>query len=595
MTSTQLILRLVRAVLLPIALLSERLGSRFYVALGVVVIAVSIYGIVGGYTGGMKHQAYDLIMKSRFRTPAPDADIVLVDIDEASLAAMAPEFGRWPWPRSVIAELTEGVARQNPLAIVYDITFSDLDVDHPDADRYFRDVAARHRNTYFAMIRLNAANDRLSELKLAALTGAERRNPDAADDATIAMVVPYFFNVLNDRRLGTNNLYADDDGIARSYHVHRDSYGWRVYSLPANVAAARGAELPERSDVLLNWRGQRLSYPASSFYDVYQSFQRKKSDRPANEFTGKIVVIGSTAPSLFDMKPTPIARDHPGVDILMTAIDNLKNGDYLTELPHGFYLLITVMAVALLTFALVYNVDTVWLTTLFTTMQTGFLAVSYLFLNFTTWFVDLTAPFTAVLAYFFVARLYLRLLTGRRNGNSLYSTALDPGRDCRVLLLACRFRTSEQRRANGVLQREVGRTRYGVSAPRIFGAPLLSSLYRDTILFYWLVPPEQSCAALQDLLQMLDRSVGTLRGRGLESSTQFGLHAVRFAIDAEGNWRAAGKTAFIATLDLVQRPLRGTLTHTDAFSSVCDECVDIVIPATLARAGLHGDRVLSPS
>src|SRR5207237_990151 len=113
----------------------------------------------------------------------------------------------------------------------------------------------------------------------------------------------------------------------------------------------------------------------------------------------------------------------------------------------------------------------------------------------------------------------------------LYSAVLDPGRDCRVLLLACRFRAGPagaQRRANGVLQRQAGRTRYGASAPVLFSAPLASTLYRDTILFYWVVPPEQACAALRDLLQMLDRSVAALRRHRLEASTQFALHTARF-------------------------------------------------------------------
>jgi adenylate cyclase len=598
MQATQYLLRLARVVLLPMGVLSERLGSRFYVGLAVVIIAVSVYGIVGGHTGGMKHQAYDLIMKNRFRTPAVDPDIVLIDVDEASLAAMAPEFGRWPWPRSVIAELTEGVARQNPAAIVYDITFSDLDVDHPDADRYFRDVVARHANTYFAMIRLNPANDSLSELKLARLPGAEPRGPDASAQATIAMVVPYFLNVLNDSRLGTNNLYADDDGIARSYHVHRDGYGWRVYSLPASVVRALGGELPERTDVLLNWRGQRLSYAAVPFHSIYRSVLRQKSERPADEFKGKIVVIGSTAPALFDLKPTPIAREHPGVDIMMTAIDNLKNGDYLTELPAGSYLLVTVIAVTLLTVAFVYNVDPARLTALFTAMQTGFLAVTYLFLNFTTWFVDLSAPFTAVLAYFFVVRLYNRVLVGRRNGHPLYSTALDPGRDCQVLLLSCRFVAADgksRRRTNGVLQQQAGRTRFGASAPRLFSsAPLMNGIYRDTILFYWLVPPVQTCAALRDLLDMLDRSFAALRRGGLESGAQLALHAVRLTIDAEGKWRSAGKTAFTTVLELVQQPMRGSLTRTEAFADVCADCTDVSIPSLLARAGLHSGGASAP-
>lgn len=591
MRVSSLSVRLVRAILLPVALLSERLGNRFYIGLAVVIVAVALYSIGGDHTGGMKHQAYDLIMKSRFRAPPADPDIVLIDIDEATLAAMAPEYGRWPWPRSVMAEITEGLTRQQPAAIVFDVTFSDLDTDHLDADRYFRDVIKRTSQTFFAMIRLNPINDEKSELKMSQLPGVVAVAEDAPADATVAVVLPYFWDVLDDRRLGTNNLYTDDDGIARRYHVYRDTDGWRIYSLPANVVAALGGEPPERSDILLNWRGKPLAYRTLPFHELYASLLKQQGGRPAGEFTGKIIVIGSTAPSLFDLKPTPVAQNHPGVEILMTAIDNLKNGDYLTELPQGFYMLVTVIALVALAIAFVYNVDPLWLTTLFTLMQTAFLVITYLFLNYTTWFVDLTAPFTAVLAFFFVARLYHRTLLLRRNGHPLYSRALDPGQECQALLLCSRYTAIDrkvQRRINRVLQRHTGLTRYGAAAPRLFSAaPLINSIYTDTVLFYWLVPPERTCAALRDLLAMLDHSVTALRKHHLHTGVYLVLHGVRFRIDPEGEWRDAGKTAFIEALTLTQHPMRGTLTRTEAFAEVCELCPDVQVPPVLAQSGLH--------
>lgn len=597
MFASFLLLRSARLVLRPIALLSEWLGNRFYLWLAAAVIALSLYVIGAGLTGEMEHQAYDFIMKSRFRAPPADPDIVLVDIDEASLAAMAPEYGRWPWPRSVMAELTEGLARQKPAAIVLDITFSDLDIGRADADRYFRDVAATHPNTYFAMIRLNPANDRLSELKLARLPGVLPLET-AQPEATIAMVVPYFLDVVDDRRLGTNNLYADEDGIARSYHVYRDVQGWRVFSLPANVVAALGGTLPERPDILLNWRGEPLVYRTVSFYALYQSLLQQRSIRAADEFSGKIVVIGSTAPSLFDIKPTSVARNHPGVEIMMTAIDNLKNADYLTELPQALYIAITAVAIVLLAVAFLYNVDWLWLRTLFTMMQVAFLAITYLFLNYTTWFVNLTAPFTAAFAYFLVATFYSRTLMLRRNGHPWYSAALDPGRESQVLLLSCHLvaaQPKQRRRINAILQRQAGRTHYGATASRLFGAaPLMQNIYEDTLLFYWLVPPERTCAALRDLIGMLEPTLARLRARGLDTGVQLVLHAVRFTVDAQGQWQSEGKNAFMTVLDLARHPMRGHLARTDAFADLCAACPDVPIPAALVRAGLYCERESAP-
>jgi CHASE2 domain-containing sensor protein len=63
--------------------------------------------------------------------PAVGADprIVIVAADERSL----DEFGRWPWDRSVHAQLIDGLRRQGAALIGYDVTFSEPSED-PAAD-----------------------------------------------------------------------------------------------------------------------------------------------------------------------------------------------------------------------------------------------------------------------------------------------------------------------------------------------------------------------------------------------------------------------------------------------------------------------------
>jgi adenylate cyclase len=261
--------RVARIFLLPLSTLSDRLGNWFYVGLAVVVSAVAVFAIASGSTSGMKYKAYDLIMKTRFQHPASDPDIVIVDIDEAALAAMAPEYGRWPWPRSIMGEMVEGIATQKPKAIVFDITFSDPDVFNAEGDKYFREVITHSLITYFPMIRLNDENDSLSELKVRRLPGTTKLDDTASDTATIAVVLPYFYDVLTDHRLGTNNIYTDADGVVRTYEVYADEYGWRVGSLPANVVSSLGTPLPDREDILLNWRGKPFSYRHVSFHEIF--------------------------------------------------------------------------------------------------------------------------------------------------------------------------------------------------------------------------------------------------------------------------------------------------------------------------------------
>ncbi|MGH8726460.1 MAG: CHASE2 domain-containing protein, partial [Burkholderiales bacterium] len=49
----------------------------------------------------LDNRLLDAFVKRQAASLAPDPEIVLVDIDEKSLAAMEGEAGRWPWPRVV--------------------------------------------------------------------------------------------------------------------------------------------------------------------------------------------------------------------------------------------------------------------------------------------------------------------------------------------------------------------------------------------------------------------------------------------------------------------------------------------------------------
>ena len=55
------------------------------------------------------------------------SDVVVVDVDEASIKAL----GQWPWPRDMIADLTDRLGLLGAAAIVFDITFSEADRTSP--------------------------------------------------------------------------------------------------------------------------------------------------------------------------------------------------------------------------------------------------------------------------------------------------------------------------------------------------------------------------------------------------------------------------------------------------------------------------------
>ena len=98
----------------------------------------------------MKLKAYDRIIKNCVIVQSSDPSIVIVDVDEGSLVAMAAEYGRWP--RQVFAEFIEMLEEQNPKAVVFNILSSDSDVFNADSDEYFNEVIGATDNTYFQIL-----------------------------------------------------------------------------------------------------------------------------------------------------------------------------------------------------------------------------------------------------------------------------------------------------------------------------------------------------------------------------------------------------------------------------------------------------------
>ena len=66
-----------------------------------------------------------------------DRDIIVIDVDDRSLEAMASPahgVGRFPWPRAVYGELVDELRRQHARAIVFDIELYERDLQDPRSD-----------------------------------------------------------------------------------------------------------------------------------------------------------------------------------------------------------------------------------------------------------------------------------------------------------------------------------------------------------------------------------------------------------------------------------------------------------------------------
>lgn len=388
--------------------LGRRFQGSFYLYLAALfTLVVLADGLFLNITAGLRQTSFDLMLKNRLVVGKPDPDIVIVDINEASLAAMAKEYGRWPWPRQVMGEFLEQVEKQQPQAVIFDVLFSDPDVYNPDSDAYFNEVIGNTDNTFFPILRLDPSQDSLSQVYSAQIPGAFRQ-PGASDQGKpVAVVLPFMDAALQSGRLGTHNIYPDIDGIARQYPVQQLESGWLMPSLPAKVVAWLGVKTPVRDAILLNWRGKPFTYKYTGFAEAFFDLTSREHQRPADEFKGKIVIIGSTAAGLFDVKPTPMDRQFPGVEIMATAIDNLRHDDYL-RVPEArlFNIFLALLIIWSSAVALYRNVAAEKLNSLFGASQFLLVGISYATINLVTTYINLTGPVLFGVVYFSIARLY---------------------------------------------------------------------------------------------------------------------------------------------------------------------------------------------
>ncbi len=370
-------------------------------------------------TGGLANSTYDAMVRARLVVAAPDPRIVIVDIDEASLARMGQEFGRWPWPRDTLATVLEHIESQRPAAVVWDILFSDADRISPGGDAAFDAAVARSAHSHFPVVRLPAANDKASQVTQSVLPslwvdGPGRTGPHPATVALIPPALP----AIAASRLGFNNGYVDADGLLRRYrYLETLPDGSAIQSLPLSVVrtvepAAYQAVLaqarPAQRDPLIVWPRTAQAHPHVPFVEVFEQAEEGRKRAGVPDFAGKIVIIGSTAPSLHDIHGTPLSGMQAGVDSLAIALDNALNQRHLAELPAWLQALLAIgLCIGLAVWVQLKSVSS--LAPALLVLPAGLLGVSYLSLNGLPLFIDLHLAAGLALVFLAVLRVWSQM------------------------------------------------------------------------------------------------------------------------------------------------------------------------------------------
>jgi adenylate cyclase len=179
------------------------------------------------------------------------------------------------------------------------------------------------------------------------------------------MNLPFPELVFSARKLGFTNYIPDPDSVLRHIPLHiayrrslLSSVSLQMWMYLKGVhpstamVTSRGTHFgntfiptDRHSFMRLNFRASGSSHPKVRFADVLQNrFQ-------PGVFRGRIVMIGSSAGDLGDLKLVPGHRSLPGVDIHATALSTLLSGQFITVASGNIVFLICV-AVGILAGAL---------------------------------------------------------------------------------------------------------------------------------------------------------------------------------------------------------------------------------------------------
>src|SRR5579859_6315410 len=266
----------------------------------------------------------------RLRQPLPtSSSVALVLIDDLSLS----RYGRWPWPRSLLARLVRTTAAQKPRAIGLDILLSEAEDSRNDGDL----AKALH----------DAGN-----VVLATKLGGSPQRPWADP-------LPIF--LASSAGAGHVQAVEDADGICRSVPVRelsadgpRWAFALEVSRVARNVALEQdsgGLWLgPDRVRVdgsmrRAGTRGWQSYSPDFLTINFRQQYSPEKTNPPfvvvsAAEFLDgkqapalwrKTVLIGFGATELSDRLPTPVSGQMPmpGVEVHANLVDGLLRGQGL--------------------------------------------------------------------------------------------------------------------------------------------------------------------------------------------------------------------------------------------------------------------------
>ncbi|WP_138512848.1 CHASE2 domain-containing protein [Rhodoferax bucti] len=381
------------------------------IAVTLIPLVFALLHATGALPLGVLQRLDDIIYDARLRATMPqtmDERIVIVDIDEKSLA----EIGRWPWGRNKLAELVTALFQNQHIALLgVDVVFAEPDnssglqqlmalagnelKDQPsftdklqqlkprlDYDASFA-AALKDKAVVLGYFFTNDAQGRASgqlPLPVFGASDLEGRQLPAPEWSAYGSNLEQFARAAP--LAGHFNSVTDSDGVVRSIPLiaqYKDDYYESlslaifraVVGLPKIVPQFSAEAYLSRDDQALNklslvqgdkaldipvdgrgtalipYRGRGNSQGGSFKY--WSAVDILNKQVPPGELKNKIVLLGTTALGLFDMRVTPVGETYPGVETHANVISALLDGHILVKPDYSIgYEVVTLMVSGLM-------------------------------------------------------------------------------------------------------------------------------------------------------------------------------------------------------------------------------------------------------
>ena len=352
--------------------LHKRIIRRFswnhLIAIGVLGIFVVLRGFDPTPLQILRLKVFDFYqqIEPRETTKQP---VVIIDVDEESLA----QFGQWPWPRTLIADLVRKLHMAGVPAIAFDAVFPESDrtsgsnvartLPGIDAETAARLEALPSNDTAFASVirqgRVVLGQSTtphpvgLEDQKRSVKANFAMKSVKGVDPMDYMLNFPGLVRNIGELEeaaagIGAFTLKPSIDGIIRqvplvtrvgdvvypalSIELLRVAVQKPTMAIKANRAGIESIVLPSFGEIPTDQNAQIWVHYAPHSRDRYVSAADVLNGTVGQErLAGHLAFIGTSAVGLLDIKATPVDDAMPGVEVHAQLLESIFSKSYLVR------------------------------------------------------------------------------------------------------------------------------------------------------------------------------------------------------------------------------------------------------------------------